>query len=171
MGQHKTDTRHHNDHYERNGPKQNIDAIYYGHMASKQALTAPKHQLLFFWFARQASVGGCPVTRNNITRTRKLRQFGSASTTTPPPPPPPPPAAAAAARLVRFWSPDRGSILNASEANRVLALKRNLGAQEHCNFYSALSIRRGLTITSADTPASNLVNAVRNAAYQLAVLT
>jgi hypothetical protein len=110
MGEHKTDTRHHNDHYERNGPKQNTDAIYYEHTTAEQALSAPKHQLLFFWFAYQASVGACPVTRNNITRTRKLRQFGSASTAE---------AVAAAARLVRFWSPDRGSsILNASEANK-----------------------------------------------------
>jgi len=102
MGEHKTDIRHRNDHYERNGPKQNTDAVHYEHMTSEQALTAPKHQLLFFWFAHQASVGACPVTRNNITCTCKQRQFGSAS--------------AAAARLVRFWRPDSGNILNASEA-------------------------------------------------------
>jgi len=49
MGEVKTDTRHHNDHYERNGSKQNIDAIYYEHMTSEHALTAPKYQLLFFY--------------------------------------------------------------------------------------------------------------------------
>ena len=49
MGEHKTDTRLQNDHYERHEPKQNIDAIYYEHMTSEHALTAPKHQLLFFY--------------------------------------------------------------------------------------------------------------------------
>ena len=104
MGEHKTDTRHHNDHYERNGPKQNTDALFYEH--TEQAPTAPKHQLLSFWFAHQASVDACPVTRNNSTRARKLRQFGSAAT-----------AEAVAGRLVWFWGPDRCSILNASKAN------------------------------------------------------
>jgi hypothetical protein len=71
-------------------------------MTSEQALTAAKHQLLFFRFAHQASVGACPVIRNNITRTRKLRQFGSLLISKAVA------AATAAARLVRFWSPDKG---------------------------------------------------------------